>query len=34
MINFKDLETLYTSEDEFQLHERENNINFEDATNI
>jgi hypothetical protein len=34
MVNFKDLESLYTSRDELELYEREKKISFEDATNI
>lgn len=34
MINFNDLETLYDSNDEYELQKRENAIDFESPTNI
>lgn len=34
MINFKDLETLFDSNDEYELQKRESAINFESPTNI
>ena len=34
MINFKDLETIFTSEDEREMHARERKINFDSPTNI
>ena len=34
MINFEDLYTIYTKNDEKEMHEREKNCNFEAATNI
>src|SRR5258708_11531553 len=34
MISFKDLESIYTYQDEQELVKRESKINFEDPTNI
>lgn len=34
MLNFKDLEKIFTADDHEELIKRENEINFEDATNI
>ena len=34
MLNFKDLEEIYTSQDTEEMYARERKINFEDVTNI
>ena len=34
MVSFEDLKSLYTSQDEAEMHRREKKIDFEDATNI